>query len=122
MLFFRTGLPEVTIATSGYTTIYGREIEIECEIMAYPSVILVYWQKKVNNTVSTLNRGTVGTKGINITMPSLVLTFPTTEDSGSYTCFATNKAGTQKSLPATLIVEGGICINSLFFMLYAFVI
>ncbi|XP_063406022.1 hemicentin-1-like [Mytilus trossulus] len=112
------GLPVVTIASSNYTTIYGREIVIECNVTAYPPVTLVYYQRIINNSVSTLNGGAIRTKGINTTMPSLVLTFPTTEDSGIYICFASNKAGTQKSLPATLLVEGDIPVVTIRSLLY----
>ncbi|CAC5368999.1 HMCN [Mytilus coruscus] len=102
------GMPAVSIGSLYYNTTYGNEIKLECRVTAYPSVTLVYWQKTIGDVITTLNEGTIGTRGINITMPSLIIMFPTTADSGSYTCFASNSAGTQKSLPAKLNIEGGL--------------
>lgn len=57
---------------------------------------------------TTLYKGSVGTEGIAHNFPSLIITYPVTSDSGIYTCFASNKAGIQNSLPTMLTVEGGI--------------
>lgn len=104
---FLTGMPTVSVGSSYYNTTYGKQVILECKIAAYPPVTLVYWQRKIGDDITTLNEGTIGTKGISADMPSLVLMFATTSDSGIYTCFASNRAGTQKSLEAILIVEGG---------------
>lgn len=63
--------------------------------------------------ITTLYKGSVGTEGITHDFPSLILTSPVTTDSGIYTCFASNKAGIQKSLSTSLIVEGGMSIIQL---------
>lgn len=93
------------------TTIYGQSVTIGCNVTADPPTTFIFWRRNTNNIVSTLYEGTVGTKGISIKMPSLVLAYSTTEDSGSYTCFATNSVGTQKSSPVELLVEGGKFFN-----------
>ncbi|CAG2197201.1 PXDN [Mytilus edulis] len=102
------GLPEVVIDVRNYKTIYGNKIVLDCKVTAYPKVSLVYWQKQSNNVITTLYNGSVGTEGITIDFPSLVLTRPVNADSGIYTCFASNIAGTQKSLSTKLTVEGGL--------------
>ncbi|VDI13642.1 Hypothetical predicted protein, partial [Mytilus galloprovincialis] len=102
------GMPTVSIGSLIYNTTYGNETKLECRVTAYPSVTLVYWQKTIGDVIQTLNEGTIGTRGINIVMPSLIIMFPTTADSGNYTCFASNSAGTQKSFPAKLNVQGGL--------------
>ncbi|XP_052081096.1 hemicentin-1-like [Mytilus californianus] len=101
------GLPVVVAGVQSYNTTYGKKIQLDCSFVAHSDVLLVYWQKNYKNVITTIYKGAVGTAGITHTFPSLVLTRPTTADSGIYTCFATNVAGTQKSLPTTLIVEGG---------------
>lgn len=98
----------ISIGSAYLKTVYGQKVTIECNVTADPPVTFVFWRRNTNNIVSTLNEGTVGTNGISITMPSLVITYPTTEDSGSYTCYASNRVGTQQSLPVILSVEGGI--------------
>lgn len=98
-----------------YNTTYGQQVKLECKITAYPSVTSVYWQKTIGDVITTLNKGSLGTKGIDSTMPSLIIMFPTTADSGSYMCFASNSAGTQKSMAAQLKVEGGKFIKITFY-------
>lgn len=98
----------MSVGSTYYNTTYGRQVTLECNIAAFPPVTLVYWQTTKRGIIITMNEGTIGTKGINATMPSLVLIYPTTADTGNYTCFASNKAGTQKSLTTTLNVEGGM--------------
>ncbi|CAC5425775.1 HMCN [Mytilus coruscus] len=102
------GLPVVSIGSAYLKTIYGQAVTIECNVMADPPATFIFWRRNTSNIVSTLYEGTVGTYGISIIMPSVVLTYPTTEDSGSYTCFALNSVGTQQSSPVTLLVEGDI--------------
>ncbi|CAC5404495.1 unnamed protein product [Mytilus coruscus] len=99
-------MPTVSVGSTYYNTTYGKQVMLECKITAYPPVTLVYWQKKIGDVITTLNEGTIGTKGISADMPSLVLMFATTSDSGSYTCYASNNAGTQTSFAAILVVEG----------------
>ncbi|CAC5364617.1 HMCN [Mytilus coruscus] len=102
------GLPDVVVDVRNYSTTYGKKIKLDCRVTAHPEVVFVYWQKEINNVMYTLIQGSIGTEGINLTFPSLVLTRPITADSGVYTCFALNRAGIQKSVPTTLTVEGGI--------------
>ncbi|OPL33462.1 hypothetical protein AM593_10437, partial [Mytilus galloprovincialis] len=102
------GVPEVNVDVRSYNTTYGKEIRLDCKITAHPQVLFVYWQKESNNRTTTLYKGSVGTDGIALDFPSLILSSPISTDSGIYTCFASNNAGTQKSLPTTLIVTGGI--------------
>lgn len=107
-LLFPIGIPAVSVESLYYDTTYGQQVKLECTITAYPPVTLVYWQKNIGDVITILNEGTVGTKGINVSMPSLIIMFPKTADSGSYTCFGSNVAGTQRSLAVKLNVEGGM--------------
>ncbi|XP_052081097.1 hemicentin-1-like [Mytilus californianus] len=102
------GLPEVVVDVRNYSTTYGKKIKLDCRVTAHPEVVFVYWQKEINNVITTLINGSIGTEGIELNFPSLVLTRPVTADSGIYMCFALNRAGIQQSVPTTLTVEGGI--------------
>lgn len=107
-IYIFKGVPDVDVSVRSYKTTYGSQIQLDCKVTAHPQVMFIYWQKESNNLTTTLYKGSVGTEGIANNFPSLIFTRPVTSDSGIYTCFASNKAGIQKSLPTILTVEGGM--------------
>lgn len=102
------GVPMVTIPLANFSSSYGKEVTIECSVVAIPDVIKIFWSKSVNGERTTINAGTLGTRGSMVDNPSLTILNATITDSGGYTCFAENKVGIGMSRATYLNVHGGL--------------
>ncbi|XP_063411625.1 hemicentin-1-like [Mytilus trossulus] len=101
------GVPVARIGAPAYSVIFGSKISIHCEVTAEPEHSLVYWEKKNNNVIATINSLAVGTTDMTLNVPSLTIQFPTFSDQGTYTCFSANAIGIGHSSPTILAVTGG---------------
>ncbi|CAC5393170.1 HMCN [Mytilus coruscus] len=98
-------LPTVTIQSSTYTGQYGNSVTLVCTVSAVPFQTSVYWLK---DGFSQINSGDSGYSGSTTNNPSLTINSVTTNDQGTYRCFATNVVGTGQSLTTQLTVQGGL--------------
>ncbi|CAG2214960.1 HMCN [Mytilus edulis] len=102
------GIPLVNIPLSNYSSNYGKEVTIECTVLALPKVKKIVWEKSVYGEITSINARTYGIRGSIVNNPSLTILNATITDSGDYTCFAENNVGIGKSQTTSLNVNGGI--------------
>lgn len=67
----------------------------------------MYWERKRNGIISTINSQAIGTTGITPNTPSLTLQFSTFSDMGTYTCVAANAIGIRQSHTTIVTITGG---------------
>ncbi|XP_033753605.1 hemicentin-1-like isoform X5 [Pecten maximus] len=101
-----SAVPTVTVAQSAYSTNTGTSIILTCTVSSATTVTSVFWQRTIGGSTVTLTIDNVNYSGSSPSVPSLTVISADTGDSGSYTCFATNNAGTGNSVPTTLTVTG----------------
>lgn len=107
--------PIVDIESNSYIVRFLDTLTIKCYVQEneeYP-VRRIYWQYINNGVITLIESGNKGIAGSTIITPSLTIEMVTTSESGLYTCFATNDAGTAKSKPIQVIVNGGVYLNRL---------
>ena len=100
--------PLVSVPQSFYSITTGQAITLTCTVTSTLPVNSVYWQRNVGGTITTITSNTNTNKysGSSTNTPSLTIFSSNFNDAGSYTCFATNSAGTGRSNPTTLSVTG----------------
>lgn len=109
--------PTVTVGSSSYISIAGTEITLECIVSSNPETILVYWEKKINGAMTTINANALGTNGSTTAAPSLTFKSTDISDSGLFTCFAVNELGTGFSNTTELTVTGSNSYDITFILL-----
>ena len=97
--------------TLSYKVDYGSPVILECEIIADPPLLNVYWEKVSAIGTVIINTNSLGTSGINLTSPSLSFDTSTSADSGEYQCIGSNVIGISRSDTVELIVTGGTLLN-----------
>ncbi|VDI16426.1 Hypothetical predicted protein, partial [Mytilus galloprovincialis] len=102
------GIPHVRIGALVYNAIFGSKLDLHCDVTAKPEHSLVYWERKRNEIISTINSQAIGTTGITPNTPSLTLQFSTFSDIGTYTCVAANAIGIRQSHPTIVTITGGL--------------
>lgn len=104
-----TGPPTVTVPTPLYTVTTGQSVTLACTVTS-PNlqVTSVYWQRNSQGNINTIfsNTNTNKYSGSTASTPSLTIANADSSDAGSYTCFASNSAGTGSSTATTLTVSG----------------
>lgn len=102
------GLPVVEITPTTYNTAIGDQVTIHCNIVSDSAgVNEVYWQTTSNNQLRLIYNGDIGYQGSTPTTPSLTINFASINDTGTYTCHATNDQGTGNSNTGNVTVTGG---------------
>ncbi|VDH94753.1 Hypothetical predicted protein [Mytilus galloprovincialis] len=105
---FSLGLPVVEITPLTYTAAIGDQVTIHCNIVSDSAgVNEVYWQTTSNNQLRLIYNGDIGYQGSTPTTPSLTINFASINDTGTYTCHATNDQGTGNSNTGNVTVTGG---------------
>ncbi|XP_076111872.1 uncharacterized protein LOC143080082 isoform X2 [Mytilus galloprovincialis] len=101
-------LPVVEISPTTYNTAIGDQVTIHCNIVSDSAgVNEVYWQTTSNNQLRLIYNGDIGYQGSTPTTPSLTINFASINDTGTYTCHATNDQGTGNSNTGNVTVTGG---------------
>lgn len=104
---FSLGLPVVEITPLTYTAAIGDQVTIHCNIIADSAGVNgVYWQRISNNQLRLIYNGDIGYQGSTPTTPSLTINFASINDTGTYTCHATNDQGTGNSNTGTITITG----------------
>ena len=98
--------PTVTVQQSSYSVTSGQSVTLVCTVTSNLQINSVFWQRNIGGTVSTITSNTNTNKysGSTTTTPSLTIFQADVNDAASYTCFATNNAGTGQSSATTLTV------------------
>ncbi|CAC5391231.1 unnamed protein product [Mytilus coruscus] len=100
-------LPSISITTSLLSVNYGEKVHILCAVNGNPPPTQVYWEKEFNDIKKVIHNGTIGTEGITVANPSLILLHATDSDKGFYKCSAVNEFGRDSSSSIELNVVGG---------------
>ncbi|XP_052062393.1 adhesion G protein-coupled receptor B2-like [Mytilus californianus] len=101
-------LPQVEISPTTYTAAIGDQVIIYCNIVSDSAgVNEVYWQRNSNNQLRIIYNRDVGYQGSTPSTPSLTISFATINDTGTYTCHATNVLGTGNSNTGNVTITGG---------------
>ncbi|XP_069133471.1 serine-rich adhesin for platelets-like isoform X3 [Argopecten irradians] len=101
-------VPTVTISQNAYSTNTGNTITLGCTVSANPAHTSVFWQRNVGSGTQTITIDNINFSGATVNSPSLTVLNADTSDTGTYTCFATNSAGTGQSSATTLTVSGNV--------------
>ncbi|XP_063428592.1 hemicentin-1-like isoform X15 [Mytilus trossulus] len=98
----------VTIQQSQYSVTIGQTVTLGCTVTGSPAATNVYWQKTVNNVVTTISSNTNTNKysGSIVSTPSLTIFNADQSDEATYVCFATNGVGLGQSTQTFLDVTG----------------
>ncbi|XP_063428599.1 hemicentin-1-like isoform X2 [Mytilus trossulus] len=98
----------VTIQQSQYSVTIGQTVTLGCTVTGSPAATNVYWQKTVNNVVTTISSNTNTNKysGSIVSTPSLTIVNADQSDEATYVCFATNGVGLGQSTQTFLDVTG----------------
>ncbi|XP_021352861.1 hemicentin-1-like isoform X2 [Mizuhopecten yessoensis] len=100
-------IPSVDIPLTSYTTTEGTTYTIPCSVSSTTAVTNVFWQRTINGQPSSINIDGVNFSGATTGSPSLNIITASTTDSATYTCFASNSAGTGSD-STQLIVSGTV--------------
>ncbi|XP_060078232.1 hemicentin-1-like, partial [Ylistrum balloti] len=101
-------VPSVTVSQSSYSVTTGTSVTLSCTVSANPSHTSVFWQRNVGSGTQSITIDNVNFSGATVSSPSLTVISASTDDSGSYTCYATNSVGTGLGSTITLTVSGSI--------------
>lgn len=105
---YHTDVPELSTDADYHKAVFGHSYTINCKVDATPFHKHVYWEHRTKGLTRKLKNDTVGVSGVSLENPSLTISFVTTSDTGSYTCFAENIIGTGFSRTVQLEVKGGM--------------
>ncbi|XP_060068235.1 hemicentin-1-like [Ylistrum balloti] len=101
-------VPTVTISQTAYSTSTGNSITLGCTVSANPAHTSVFWQRNVGSGTQSITIDGINYSGSSVNSPSLTVINADTSDTGTYTCFASNSAGTGQSASTTLTVTGNV--------------
>ncbi|XP_071172629.1 cell adhesion molecule DSCAML1-like isoform X2 [Mytilus edulis] len=102
------GVPNVTVDSTNYISIFGDPVKLNCFVQSDPPHTNVYWKHSNDGrNTSNLNKNAIGTEGITLQNPSLIIGKTNFAHSGYYTCFASNEIGEVNSESIYLNVTGG---------------
>ncbi|XP_071159622.1 hemicentin-1-like isoform X15 [Mytilus edulis] len=103
-------VPTVQVQQPTYSVTTGNSITLGCTVTSNLAVNTVYWQRNINNVVTTITTQNNNNKysGSTVSQPSLTIFNAAQSDAGVYTCFATNSVGTGQSTTTSLAVTGSI--------------
>ncbi|OWF53625.1 Titin [Mizuhopecten yessoensis] len=87
-------IPSVNIPQTAYATTEGTTFSISCSVSSTTAVTNVSWQRTINGQTSSISIDDVNFSGATTGSPSLTIITASITDTGTYTCFATNSAGT----------------------------
>ena len=99
---FILDFPYIESPTSSVTTLHGGNIVLPCDVNAYPKIKSISWTK--NGQILAANEDKYSISKPN--QPSLTVKSVTVDDSGYYSCNATNLVGSTLGQPIHLQVQG----------------
>ncbi|XP_069133121.1 mucin-22-like isoform X4 [Argopecten irradians] len=97
--------PTVTVGSTFYSTTTGTTFTLRCTVTSSLTITHVFWQRTINGVTSTLTIDNVNYSGASTSSPSLTIISADSGDTGTYTCFGANAAGTT-SATTQLTVTG----------------
>ncbi|XP_033752263.1 hemicentin-2-like isoform X2 [Pecten maximus] len=97
--------PTVTVGATSYSVTIGTTFTLQCTVSSTTTITNVFWRRLINGVTSTITIDNVNYSGGSTSTPSLTIIAASASDSGTYTCFASNVAGTG-SATTQLIVTG----------------
>ena len=105
--YFILGKPTVNVGPDKSVNL-GNSVTLQCVVIATPSATSVQWNKITNGVSNRINVAANPTKyaGASTNTPSLTIYTAANSDQSSYTCQATNAAGTTVSSQTFLTVVG----------------
>lgn len=108
VFIYTSDILTVTIQQSQYAVTIGQTVTLGCTVTGSPAATNVYWQKTVNNVVTTISSSTNTNKysGSTVSTPSLTIVNADQSDEATYVCFATNGVGLGQSTQTFLDVTG----------------
>ncbi|XP_069133931.1 serine-rich adhesin for platelets-like isoform X6 [Argopecten irradians] len=103
--------PTVTVGSTAYSTTTGTTFTLQCTVTSSLTITNVFWQRTINGVTNTLTIDNVNYSGVSTSSPSLTIISVDPTDTGTYTCFGANAAGTS-SATTQLTVTGSIPVVS----------
>ena len=100
--------PTVQVQQSSYSVNTGNTVTLACTVSSSLPITNVYWQRNIGGSGTTITTtNTNKYSGSTTTTPSLTIFSVQQSDVGTYTCYGSNRVGTDQS-STTLSVTGGI--------------
>ncbi|CAG2207666.1 HMCN [Mytilus edulis] len=97
------GIPTVIVDKLNYTAHDGNSVQLMCTVRSNPQHNNVFWEKKNNDTTTTILSGMISIRGVTVENPSLTIDYVNMGTAGEYRCFATNEIGTSGSQAIDLV-------------------
>ncbi|XP_069133119.1 mucin-22-like isoform X2 [Argopecten irradians] len=97
--------PTVNVGSTSYSTTTGTTFTLQCTVTSSLTITNVFWQRTINGVPTTLTIDNVNYSGASTSSPSLTIISADSGDTGTYTCFSSNAAGTS-SATTQLTVTG----------------
>ncbi|CAG2221471.1 HMCN [Mytilus edulis] len=102
ILIVRAAIPEVIVPQTPLTVEVGVDVTLNCDVKSIPSATEVYWERKINNSTTIINRNSLQVEGSTVSNPSLTIQSASVSMSGKYTCIANNPVGTDYGVETVL--------------------
>ncbi|XP_069133193.1 protein sax-3-like [Argopecten irradians] len=106
-LYVTGNAPTVTVGSTSYSTTTGTTFTLQCTVTSSLTITSVFWQRTINGVPTTLTIDNVNYSGAITSAPSLTIISADSGDTGTYTCFGANAAGTS-SATTQLTVTGAV--------------
>ncbi|XP_021354709.1 cell adhesion molecule 3-like, partial [Mizuhopecten yessoensis] len=101
-------VPTVTIAQTSFGAQVSTTISLGCTVSSVSTVTNIFWQRDIGSGTQTITIDGVNFSGSTLSSPTLTIINADVSDSGSYTCFAVNAAGTGSSVTASVVVSSSV--------------